>query len=1355
MLLTSTFPDLSEDEALRELNPSSGGGSGANPPSTPPPLPVRYGRLAGWISGLADTTSVGTRRSYSDRDPRPSSTAADRGFCPNGDGAAPTTTVPANSSSIQPVSSQTPMVENNGGGTHKEGASAAASSSSNGGAAATATVGNHGAATQPPKRNNATTPPLPISNHYEHGHRLCSGDSSGGGGGSGGGSCSGGEGSARISSPTEPPLSVAGEDSGPAMTASRAVRRGDVVAVERPLAAAQSSQTLPWVAACPGCLRHVGSLEAQLAIASGERDRAEAFRPEAGTAVAEAAAEGTSSTSPEPEAPGAAACFRRSAESPREDGEGDGGNHGCGLSCEGGKGARLPPLEGLSERFLQPAFPCSAGCGAIYCSEDCRRRCWERGGHSVLCLGLVADEAHPLVQHKVHALDHPELEAPLLLAAALIVQAAQAVALARLRRCKAAAISSPAPGPTSLSYCFAQAPVASAAAAAAAAAATLSERKLSADGGCDVGIANGPAAPAAGGAADCPAPSCWPRGLDDEEEAVTRDMMDGLFPRGWLRNLPPYEEEGRKDERGSVAAVEESWALLTQAVEARVGPSLAGAADSQLGAGADSDAVAVVDPRDFPLLLSRRVHERVVGGLAANLMEVEVESPLVEYCEALVTQEAEVQQRALQVLEPALAAMEQRDEEDEGGEGLWDDNKTPEEEADELDGHGNDNTPNSDMEHSSAETTTDCTSDPDAGDPDAGTDERRTENFLENCSYGGRDRSRERLAWRCVEAACAAASLIPPLTAHVLLPAAALRLPHSCAPAIRVPAGDRRSYNACGGGGLAGRPLTVAMVALRDITAGAPLSCAWVDAREPFTARMSKLEEYCRVGVVPPASAGPGGTEGSREVGGAVVCGGCGCPKCFVESHDVGGCSEDEASSDLAVECLLEAARQAVDEDRFDDAFDALRRAARAAPDSAEVLYRSGVCAINQGRWSRALRLWRDGLALSPEHRDLKQEAEKYRALAFWLDGHCRGGEQGGANETGSADNAPPAFSAPPPRNDRETDLVEQEGGGGGEVAAASADSVAGHEPSAASAATQQFTENLDVEFMAGDGEWVCKTRVPPLSASECAAVVAEAEEKAAAAAAAAGGGEDSSSGWGTARHYAVPTTDVAVRELPRTLTWFNAAMRTRIGPIVAAAASLGDGIFPEPHRQRRRRRQVQGFPPEPGAHGQEAHRAASTRTPVDAGSGAGPDDGDDDCDRNSVDDDEDEDDNDDAADIGDEHDEGSSSSACGFLRALRVHDAFVVRYDAAAQRSLPLHTDQGELSLTISLNGAEEYEGGGTWFEGLGRAVRPQEAGHVVVFPGGSTVHGGREVTSGIRYILAVFLYVHREEEEEEEGGE
>jgi hypothetical protein len=41
--------------------------------------------------------------------------------------------------------------------------------------------------------------------------------------------------------------------------------------------------------------------------------------------------------------------------------------------------------------------------------------------------------------------------------------------------------------------------------------------------------------------------------------------------------------------------------------------------------------------------------------------------------------------------------------------------------------------------------------------------------------------------------------------------------------------------------------------------------------------------------------------------------------------------------------------------------------------------------------------------------------------------------------------------------------------------------------------------------------------------------------------------------------------------------------------------------------------------------------------------------------------------------------------------------DAFVVKYDATKQRSLPLHCDQSEFSLTVALNSHDEdYQGGG-----------------------------------------------------------
>lgn len=241
------------------------------------------------------------------------------------------------------------------------------------------------------------------------------------------------------------------------------------------------------------------------------------------------------------------------------------------------------------------------------------------------------------------------------------------------------------------------------------------------------------------------------------------------------------------------------------------------------------------------------------------------------------------------------------------------------------------------------------------------------ENLPENRSesHGSENRSRERLAWRCVQAARSASRLLPRLTAHALLPAAALRLPHSCAPAVRVPAGDRRSYNAGGGGGgvvsgaptagAAGWPLTVAAVALRDLAAGEALSCSWVDPEDPFSVRIARLEEYTRVPPCPsddddnddvPAvgdcaasccpleggvdgGGGGGCCRGSKETG---VSGrrdegtlaslrspggrGCGCPKCLVESGGLDGGGSEGVSGAGAAERLLKAAQQAVDEDR-------------------------------------------------------------------------------------------------------------------------------------------------------------------------------------------------------------------------------------------------------------------------------------------------------------------------------------------------------------------------------------------------------------------------------------------------------
>lgn len=90
--------------------------------------------------------------------------------------------------------------------------------------------------------------------------------------------------------------------------------------------------------------------------------------------------------------------------------------------------------------------------------------------------------------------------------------------------------------------------------------------------------------------------------------------------------------------------------------------------------------------------------------------------------------------------------------------------------------------------------------------------------------------------------------------------------------------------------------------------------------------------------------------------------------------------------------------------------------------------------------------------------------------------------------------------------------------------------------------------------------------------------------------------------------------------------------------------------------------------------------------------------------------------------------------------RKLRVADAFIVKYDAnKGQTFLAKHRDGSVVSFNIALNSRCEYEGGGTWFEGLGRAL-PMERGHVCCHASG-VLHGGHPITSGVRYILVAFV--------------
>lgn len=95
---------------------------------------------------------------------------------------------------------------------------------------------------------------------------------------------------------------------------------------------------------------------------------------------------------------------------------------------------------------------------------------------------------------------------------------------------------------------------------------------------------------------------------------------------------------------------------------------------------------------------------------------------------------------------------------------------------------------------------------------------------------------------------------------------------------------------------------------------------------------------------------------------------------------------------------------------------------------------------------------------------------------------------------------------------------------------------------------------------------------------------------------------------------------------------------------------------------------------------------------------------------------------------------------AAPHVSKLSVLDGFLVKYSANGQNKLPTHADQSLLSFTISLNDPSEYEGGGTWFARLGRAIDAPAAGHVIMFPG-RVEHGGNPITAGTRYVIVLFM--------------
>jgi len=90
---------------------------------------------------------------------------------------------------------------------------------------------------------------------------------------------------------------------------------------------------------------------------------------------------------------------------------------------------------------------------------------------------------------------------------------------------------------------------------------------------------------------------------------------------------------------------------------------------------------------------------------------------------------------------------------------------------------------------------------------------------------------------------------------------------------------------------------------------------------------------------------------------------------------------------------------------------------------------------------------------------------------------------------------------------------------------------------------------------------------------------------------------------------------------------------------------------------------------------------------------------------------------------------------------AFRVVDSFVVKYNATnGQRELKPHRDGSVVSFNIALNSLDDYQDGGTWFDGLGPGSVRSDKGHLLSHASGM-LHGGNAITAGVRYILVAFV--------------
>eukprot|EP01034_Spumella_vulgaris_P021375 gene21376-27405_t len=97
------------------------------------------------------------------------------------------------------------------------------------------------------------------------------------------------------------------------------------------------------------------------------------------------------------------------------------------------------------------------------------------------------------------------------------------------------------------------------------------------------------------------------------------------------------------------------------------------------------------------------------------------------------------------------------------------------------------------------------------------------------------------------------------------------------------------------------------------------------------------------------------------------------------------------------------------------------------------------------------------------------------------------------------------------------------------------------HKVSVSSAADRQKTKSSAAPDEVDRSPSIYLSKHPLLSAEECLEAISLAEQHA----------SQSTSGWTTARHYAVPTTDIPIHASPALLAWFNEIMKSRLGAML------------------------------------------------------------------------------------------------------------------------------------------------------------------------------------------------------------